>query len=328
MLKIGIIGYGTIAPIHKHAIEQVPDVELTCICDIDITKRLPDIGFYTDIDEMLQREELDAVHICLPHYLHVPMVKKCAEKGLDIFVEKPLGITYEDASSLFGLEETYGVKIGVSLQNRYNITSVRLKEIVEQQTYGKILGSKGLVTWCRKNEYYKDAPWRGKLAQAGGGVMLNQSIHTLDLLQYIGGTFKNVEAKVSNFTLKEQEIEDSVMAHLEYVDSDASSLFIATNSYCINSSVEVEFVFEHAIFRIKDSKLYKICEEFNTQELICEDDTLPGSKSYYGVNHTAAIKDFYNGSYVSLQEGAAPLKLIDGIMESSRTNERIELCTK
>lgn len=294
MLKIGIIGNGTIAPIHMNGIRESQVAQITCICDCNRQRSIEGVSFYTDIDEMLSSEQIDCVHICLPHYLHVPTVIKCAKKGIHVFVEKPLGLNYEETKSLFDLEEEYGVKIGVSLQNRYNLTTLKLKELIDSKEYGELLGSKGLVIWSRDDAYYEEAPWRGSLELAGSGVMLNQSIHTLDLLSYLGGSFCSVDAKISNFSVKKWEIEDSVMARLEYRDKQAFGVFFATNGYCSNSSVELEFVLEKATFRIKDSSLYQINLVTNESKLLCTDVASQTGKNYYGTSHTVAIKHFYN----------------------------------
>ncbi|MFI3237957.1 MAG: Gfo/Idh/MocA family oxidoreductase [Lachnospiraceae bacterium] len=326
MFKAGIIGYGTIAPIHRAVLEGMEQVSLVAICDIDATKKelVGDIHFYTQIEEMLEKESLDCVHICLPHYLHVPVTILCASKGIDVFTEKPLGLNYAQCEELFGIEEKYGVKIGVCLQNRYNATSVALKEMVAKKCYGNLLGSKGSVTWCRKQGYYEVAPWRGQLAYAGGGVMPNQAIHTLDLLQYIGGDIAYLEGKIANFSLKKTEIEDSVMARLQYANSDASAIFMATIAHCRNTSVEMEFVFEKAVIQMRNSMLYKLDEETGEETFLCEDERLAGTKSYYGVNHRLAISDFYKAlaeagaSYIHVEEAAVSIKLIDAIVASSK----------
>lgn len=109
-----------------------------------------------------------------------------------MFSEKPISLNYEEAKSIFHLEEKNKVKIGVCLQNRYNKTVIELKKQLDQGDYGRFLGTKGMVTWSRTMDYYDEAIWRGKKAQSGGGVMINQAIHTLDLLSYLGGDFKKV----------------------------------------------------------------------------------------------------------------------------------------
>lgn len=329
MLKVAIIGLGTVSVIHKSAIEMSTKAKLVAVCDINPDKKEGySVPFYTSIEEMLEKEDIDCVHICLPHYLHVPIIKLCAEYKVHIFTEKPVALDYVQALELFEIEEKFDIKVGVCLQNRYNKTILKLKSLLVINDFGKFLGSKGIVTWNRTMDYYNEAEWRGKKELAGGGVIINQAIHTLDLLSYVIGDFKSVEGKIGNFSLKETEIEDSVMCRMEYINS-GSALFFATISYAVNSSVELEFVFEKATFLIKDSKLYKIYE--NDREYICEDQKLQGTKHYYGASHIDAINKFHlailndNKDYISVVEASKSIKTMDKIFDSSMSNSVKEI---
>ncbi len=330
-MKTGIVGFGVIAAVHKNSIDNLENVELAAICDIDPEKKklVGDIPFYTDVGEMLSKEQLECVHICLPHYLHVPMTLKCAQKGCNVFVEKPIGLTYDQVSELHQIEEKYGIKVGVCLQNRYNATTVCAKKIFENKEFGEFLGSRGIVTWCRKEEYYKAGPWRGIREYSGGGVMINQALHTLDLLSYIGGKIYAIDGKISNFSLKQYDIEDTVMARMQYENKNAAAVFFATIGYCENVKPLLEFVFEKAVLRISDGKLYQLDKNYREEICLCRDETRYGEKGYYGASHYAAIEAFYQAvrgntkNYISVNDAAEVIRLIDGIMESSRTNVTI-----
>ena len=334
MLNVAIIGLGTISFIHKEAIEKSKLAKIVAVCDIDESKKsiYGGINFYTDVEVMFTKQNIDCVHICLPHYLHLPIILKCAEHGINIFTEKPLVLNYEEATRTFDIEKKYNIKIGVCLQNRYNTTSIEIKSILQSGKYGKFLGSKGIVTWSRTIDYYNAAPWRGIMALAGGGVMMNQSIHTLDLLSYITCKyFESVKAKVANFTLEQTEIEDTVMAHFKYKNSDATSMYFATIGYTNNSSIEIEVIFENAFFKIYDNKLYKYDINSTEATLLCEDQKLEGSKCYYGASHAIAIDTFYNAiinntnDYISVKDGAYSLKIIEAIVKSSEQKLEVQL---
>lgn len=326
MLKIGIIGLGTISMIHKIAVDLSKYGEIVAICDKNPEKKWEDVpSFYTSMEEMLEKETLDCVHICLPHHLHVPAIVECAKHGVHVFTEKPVALHYQEASTLFGLEEQYQVKIGVCLQNRYNQTVITLKNRLETEDFGRFIGAKGVVTWCRTMDYYTEAPWRGEKVHSGGGVMINQAIHTLDLLSYLVEDFKEVEGKVANFSLSETDIEDSVMSSLTYATT-GKALFFATIAYGDNSPVELEFLFERAKFTVRDSKLYQTTQ--GETKLLCEDRKLEGAKHYYGASHCDAMEGFYQGilqntkDYVSVEEASRSLKVMDAIFASSADNER------
>ncbi|MFI3253758.1 MAG: Gfo/Idh/MocA family oxidoreductase [Eubacteriales bacterium] len=326
MLKIAIVGLGTVSAIHKSAINASELGKLVAVCDIDPRKKadLPsEVSFYTDLKEMLIHEELDCVHICLPHYLHTCAIELCATYGRHVFTEKPLALTEKEGKTILHLEDKYAVKIGVCFQNRYNDTIVHLKNLLENDNYGKLICSKGIVTWCREMSYYQEATWRGEKDKSGGGVMINQAIHTLDLLSYLGGEFDSLEGKVANFALKETEIEDSVMCRLDY-QKGGTCIFFATIAYGDNSEVELEFVYEKAKFSIHNHNLYKT--EGNTTVSLAVDQTLEGGKEYYGASHGIAVKKFYqailanNLDYISMSEGLYAIKVMDAIFASSSEN--------
>ncbi|KAA9022666.1 Gfo/Idh/MocA family protein [Niallia endozanthoxylica] len=332
MLKAAVIGLGDISHIHIPAIQSNPNVELTAICDLDesLKGRVPDARFYTDFQVMLEKEQLDCVHICLPHYLHYPATKACVEKGVNVFLEKPLGLNTEEAQQLVNLEEKYkDVKICVCLQNRYNESFEMLQEIIKSGEYGRITGIKGLVTWYRAKEYYDIKPWRGKMDLAGGGVMINQALHTIDLMQLVGGEIDSIKGSIDQLLDYGIEVEDTATAQIKFKNG-AVGLFFATNANSVNSSVELQVVFEKGKFTIKDSFLKKVDEEGRKVELV-EDARMPGSKFYYGASHGKLINHFYSciennlTDYVHAKDALPSIQIIDAIRKSSETKQAVTM---
>ncbi len=332
MLKVAIIGLGIISTVHRRMIENSALAELVAVCDIDST-RFADyegVACYTEAVEMLDGEQLDCVHICLPHYLHLPLTKLCAEKGINVFVEKPLGLNYSQCREMFDLEEKHGMKIGVCLQNRYNETTISAKKLIDSGELGEFIGAKGIVTWCRNSQYYIDAPWRGIMAQSGGGAIINQAIHTLDLLYHLGGEIAVLEAKTANFTLKETEIEDSAMVSLRYKNG-AQGVFFATIAHCTNSSIQLEFVFEKEILSIADSKLYRCNHQGTERHEVAENRVSSDTKIYYGSEHGEAINRFHRAiiegtdDYIHVDSAAYCIRLLDMINESNKTEKPVQI---
>jgi len=330
MLNVAIVGLGTVSPLHKDAINKDSRVKLVAVCDILMTnkERYDNVHFYSNIDEMLKNEKIDCVHICLPHYLHIPTIKKCAEYRVNIFTEKPLSLNYEEAEEIFGIESKYGIKVGVCLQNRYNNTTIKIKKITDSGEYGKLVGIKSVVTWSRDINYYKNKPWRGTMSKAGGGVMINQTIHTLDIMQYIAGDPKKINGKILNFTMGDSiEVEDTATAYIVF-NNGVKGLYFATNAYCINSSVEMEFVFDNARIVLQDNALYLYAD--GERKEICKDIKMEGSKHYYGSSHIIAIKEFYtaiinnNDDYINVREASKSIRMIDLIRKSSNKNKMME----
>lgn len=332
MLKAAVIGLGDISKIHLAAIQANPDVELTAVCDIDPAHRsmFPNVNFYNDYEVMIAEEVLDCVHICLPHYLHYPATKACVNKGINVFLEKPIALNHKEGYSLVKLEEEHkNVKICVCLQNRYNKTFEVLNEMIENGKYGPILGIKGLVTWNRPKAYYDVKPWRGKMAYAGGGVMINQSIHTLDIMQLLGGEIESIRGSIDQLLDYGIEVEDTASAHIQF-SNGATGLFFATISNERNSSVELQVTFKDEKLTIKDSMLTRADDEDKKIELVT-DDKLPGTKFYYGASHAKLINRFYrciaadSDEYTHVKEALVSMKMIDAIRQSSEEKRRVRM---
>ncbi|OLS40584.1 Gfo/Idh/MocA family protein [Bacillus sp. MRMR6] len=330
MLKVAVIGLGTISHIHIPAIKANQNAELVAVCDIDeaLSNSVPGTNFYSNYEVMLEKEDLDCVHVCLPHYLHYPVTKACVEKGVHVFLEKPLGLNTEEGLALVKLEEEYrNINIGVCLQNRNNESFEKLQEIISSGELGPIKGVKGLVAWFRSKEYYDLKPWRGKWKYAGGGVMINQALHTLDLMHLVGGEIESIRGSVDQLLDYNIEVEDTASAHIQFKNG-AKGLFFATNANADNSSVELEVLFENERLMIKDSILIRVNEAGEKEELM-EDAKLPGSKHYYGASHAKTINQFYSAimegsqNYIHAKDALASIAIIDAIHLSSEKKQPI-----
>ncbi|MEH7413796.1 Gfo/Idh/MocA family oxidoreductase [Neobacillus drentensis] len=332
MLKIAVIGLGDVSSIHLAAIQKHAGAELVAVCDIDITRKeiVPGVNFYSDYEDMLENEELDCVHICLPHFLHYPVTKASVEKGIHVFQEKPLALNTEEGLALARLEEEHpDVKINICFQNRFNETVEMLQRMIEGGQYGPINGIKGIVTWARPKSYYEAKPWRGKLKYAGGGVMINQSIHTLDLMQFLGGEIDSIRGSIDQLLDYGVETEDTASARIQFKNG-AQGFFFATNANVNNSSVELQVVFDKQKLTIKDSFLYKQDED-GKKVAIMEDTKMPGSKFYYGASHLKLIDKFYaciaenTQDYVHVKDALSSIQMIDAIVQSSELKREIKM---
>lgn len=331
MLNIGVIGLGDVSKVHLSAIQQNPNVKLVAVCDLDQTKNInKEINFYTNYKEMLDKETLDCVHICLPHHLHFTVTKACVDRGIHVFLEKPLAHDLYEANQLVQLEkENKDVKICICLQNRLNETVETVQEFIASGKYGHITGVKGLVTWYRPKSYYDEKPWRGKMNLAGGGVMINQAIHTLDLMQLFGGEIQSIRGSIDHLSDYDIEVEDTATAKINFTNG-ATGLFFATIVNSGNSSVELQVIFERGKLTIKDSILTKVNADGKKVEII-EDTKLPGTKFYYGASHAKLIAHFYqcikndHNDYIHAKDALISMKMIDGIRKSSEAKQEILL---
>lgn len=323
-LKVGIIGLGDVSPFHIQAITMHEEAELIAVCDTDPTTQIKAEGarFYTNYIEMIEKEELDVIHNCLPHHLHYPVTKACVEKGIHVLLEKPVSISYEEGLLQKELEDRLDSKICVCFQNRYNRTFLELLRWLDKEETGAVTGIKGLVTWYREPIYYESKPWRRTSSEVGYGNSMSQSIHTLDLIQLLGGPVDSVKASLSKLLDVDSEVEDTVSASFLF-KSGAKGYLHATNANVSNSSVELEVITEHDSFTIKDSCLYRLDRE-GKKQLLAEDEQLEGAKFYFGASHKYLIDRFYKAiiedttDYVTVNDALPSIQLIEMMADSSQ----------
>lgn len=296
-LRCAIVGCGGIAQVHGAVLHAQETADLRAFADIrperaeEMAERYGG-NAYASLEELLEHEELDVLHLCTPHCLHTPMAKLAAERGIHVFTEKPPVISREQWEEFQSL--TGKVRIGVCFQNRYN-RSVRLfREVLASGRPGKILGARAFVTWCRGEDYYRTSGWRGSLKTEGGGALINQSIHTLDLLGQFLGRADRVEASLANRHLKGIiEVEDTLEATLDF--GGAPGLFYATTAYCADSPVLLELECEHAVLRMEEQE---VCFRWKDGSVERHSLAAPASpttgKAYWGHSHGLCIGDFYD----------------------------------
>lgn len=331
-LRAAIIGCGAIHKTHAQAIIDNPNAELVSVVDIDAEKaeqsaKLYNCRYFTDYKDMLNDKEIDVVHLCTPHYLHAPMAIDSMLAGKHVLTEKPAAIKSSDVMRMAEVSKNTGKSLGVCFQNRFNNTSARIKEILSSGKAGKILGAKAMVTWKRDEEYYASGYWRGTWEMEGGGVLINQSIHTLDLLQWFCGDVVKIKGSYDTRLLKHViEVEDTAEATLIFKNGSAG-LFYATNCYAAHSPVEIEIICENALIKLSDNLTitYKSGETEHVSDSL---SSVPG-KSYWGSGHAVLIDEFYNcileqrPFLIGPEEGVKTIKLIEGIYESAGTGEYV-----
>ena len=333
MLRVAIIGLGEISNSHLPVILENKDVELVAACDLDpaLSAKAPNATFYTDFREMLAREKpLDCVHICLPHYLHYPVARQVIEHGIHVFCEKPLALNLAEALEFVAMEANHPeLKVGICFQNRFNESFRMLMDIIASGQMGRVTGIRGFVPWYRDPSYYTSKPWRMRMSTAGGGVMINQSIHTMDLMQLIGGELDSIRGNVGNLLEYEGlEVEDTVSARLQF-KSGAKGLFFASVANSRNDSVDIEVSMEKGDLVLRDCCLFRQLD--GDLEKLVEDDRLPGTKFYFGASHGKIIRQFYRcletGSqeYVHAGDALVSMRMIDAVRRSAAGNVTVSM---
>ncbi len=293
MITAAIAGCGAISQIHAGILNTLENISLCACADIvfERAKKMADqygCRAYNSVDSMLSEEHPDVLHICTPHPTHTPIAKLAARHGVHVFSEKPPAVNPDQWNELSLLK---GIRIGVCFQNRLNPTVQAAKSLITSGKAGSIKGARAFVCWNRGSEYYTGSDWRGSWLTEGGGMLINQSIHTLDLLVYLLGAPSFHETHMTNHHLKGIiEVEDTVESYLCL--GGVPTLFYATSAYADDAPVFLEIVCEKATLRIEEPRLTIVWACGRTEEPILNDLQLPG-KSYWGGGHLPCIREFY-----------------------------------
>lgn len=294
-LRVAVVGCGAVAKNHGKALSQSKLAELCYAVDIkrenaEAFSKVYGGEVLTDYRE-LYGKDVDVVHVVTPHNTHPEIVIDLLEHGLDVFSEKPLAITPFDACRMIRKSEETGKRLGVCFQNRLNKASVEAKEIIDSGVYGKVVSAMALVAWHRDGAYYSDSPWRGKYNGEGGGCIINQSIHTIDLLDYLTGGVESVTAFDGHLRDSDSyEVEDSAMAYFK-LKSGATAVGFFTNCYEKSKICTVELHLEKAKLTVRQDGL-EIKEECGKYEFHPA-ETITGYKSEWGISHGIMIETFY-----------------------------------
>ncbi len=305
MVRVGVIGCGNIGRVHAMILNEIKQARLCALADIrlhqaeEYSARFTkgSAAVYENMEDMLENGDLDAVHICTPHYCHVPMAVEALRRGLNVFMEKPSAISRDQFLELLNVSKESRGRLGICFQNRYNETTRKVNELLKEGKPGRILGARAFVTWHRDAPYYTESGWRGKLATEGGGALMNQSIHALDLLLYWLGKPVRTEASMSNHHLKGiVEVEDTLEAYLAFSEGQepVSASFYATTAYAADVPVLLELACENGFVRLEGNSVwYQPADSKGSVWWQAPKAAVPG-KAYWGSGHEACIRDFYD----------------------------------
>ena len=289
--------------------------DIVAVCDSDTNKlgAFSRYKGYTDYIRMIDQEKPSVVHICTPHYLHTEMIIHALERDIHVLCEKPLCIRKEDIPKITTAQKKSQAQLGVCLQNRYNPQNQFIKAFLQDK---KVLSATGNLTWRRGARYYQSAVWRGKWETEGGGVLINQALHSLDLLQYLLGMPQAVCASVSNLTLQGViEVEDS--AQLICYGKENGFVFSATNGGFGASSITMDIYTEQDHLHICNDGVI-----INGELRSFKPTDKEYGKSCYGSGHSALVRDFYDcirtgrKFAIDAKEGAKSVQIVLTAYES------------
>ena len=233
-IRTAIIGCGKVGATHALAYKTLKTSQFSAVCGHNLEKTIAfskayDVPAYTDVRKMIEENDIEAVSICTPHPLHAELICQAASAGAHVLCEKPLAVTLQECDSAIRACEKAGVKLSVISQRRYYAPVIRMEQAIRSGKIGRpIIGTMTALGW-RSPEYYLLDPWRGKWNTEGGGVMVNQTVHQLDLLQWMMGPIEEVFGYWDNFNHPSVEIEDSAAAVIRF-KSGAIGQFLVSNS--------------------------------------------------------------------------------------------------
>ena len=337
--KVAIVGCGAISLAHGYPVAYRKDVELVAVCDIKeerakkIAKILNCPRTYTDYKKMIDKEKIDIIHLCTPHYLHPIMAIYSLQHGINVITEKPMSIKLKDAEAMIECAKKNNVKLEVIFQNRFNAASQLVKNTLVKGELGKVISAKATLMWNREKEYYDKSDWKGTWDKEGGGVIIDQAIHTLDLVRwFIDSPIKYVQADLHNRLHNYIDVEDSAEGIIEF-KNDVIVSFYAINYYGYDSPVEIELYCEHGVVQVNNTRA--VITFNNKKQYIADVDQSekekygPFNKDCWGISHIKQINSFYNyirgksEQYVDVIDVLETQKLICGIYESNRTKEKV-----
>lgn len=342
-LGFGIIGCGMISKFHARAIADVRGSKLTACYNRTLPaaeKLAAEFGgtAYTDLDDFLAHPGLDVVTIGTPSGAHLEPTLAAAKAGKHVIVEKPLEITLKRCDAMIQACREAGVLLGTIFPSRFHRSSQLLKRAVDQGRFGRMTMGDAYVKWYRSQEYYDSGAWRGTWELDGGGALMNQAIHTVDLLTWLMGPVLEISAFTATLAHERIEVEDTATATLRFA-SGALGVIEATTTAFPGSLKKVELhgsegsavLQEEDIiqweFAKKKSQDANLLEEMSQRTETGGGAADPAAIGHHG--HTAIFKDFANAikkgtpPAIDGAEGRRSVEIILGLYKAAETGKRV-----
>ena len=315
-IGFGIIGGGMIGPYHAEAIGMIPEAKLVAVATSreDTAQRFAEKTqaphWYAGYRELLKRKDIQVVNICTPPYLHEEMVLSAAACGKHVLVEKPMAINLYQADTMINACLKVGVDLGVIYQYRFSPAAQKIKKAIAEHRLGRLFLSDACVKWFRDQQYYESASWRGFWLKEGGGALINQSIHAIDLLQWFMGPVEWIDGMYQ--TVNHQiEAEEIGVATLRFMNG-AMGVIEGSTAIYPGFSQKIELHGEKGSIIMEGDKIvfWKLQEpaeseivDYATKKLDTSSSPTVGFSPEY---HRCQIQEFLD----ALQENRHPL--VDG----------------
>jgi len=337
-IHVGLIGGGNISATHARAARALSGVEIAAIygTNVERVERLcaeHGAKAYSNFEKFLEHRPLDMVAIGSPSALHATQGIAAARRGLHVLTEKPIDISTSQADALIAETTQAGVKLGVFFQDRFKPDILRVKQWMDASVLGRPILADARVKWFRPSDYYADSRWRGTLSLDGGGALINQAVHTVDLLLWLFGDVVSVQAG-SRTALHEIEAEDTLVALLEF-SSGALGVLQAATSVFPGYPRRLELTGSEGTVIIEHDRLVAADLRNPPADSQSQGDDTNSSASSPVVSdvrgHQAVLEDFLRAMATGVDpccsglEGRRSIVLMEAIYTACRTGKRVPL---
>lgn len=347
-LGFAIVGCGTIARIHVRALAEIPGAKLTALIGrtTDAPSRLAsemgltEVELFTDLSDAVKRPDVDVVIVCTPSGHHMEPAVQAARAGKHVVVEKPLEVTPQRCDQIIKACDQAGVQLGTIFPARFDEANVALKAAVNAQRFGRLALGTMTCNWWRDQSYYDSAEWRGTRALDGGGALMNQAIHSVDLLLWLMGPVTHVGGATATLTHDRIEVEDTAVATVRFASGALGSIVATTSAYP-GSARTISIYGDRGSASVAQNDIVtwqfadKMPEDAAILRRIAQTEAETGGaadpKAISHQSHARQLRDFVDAIHearppdVDGREGRKAVQLICAIYEASRTGRSVAL---
>jgi len=347
-LGFAIVGTGMISRFHARAIEDVRGAKLVACCDMAADRAnqfAAEVGCtpYSDMKKMLADPAVDVVTIATPSGAHMEPAVAAARAGKHVIVEKPLEITLKRCDRIINECEKNGVKLSTIFPSRFHDSSIQMRKAIDQGRFGRLTLGDAYVKWFRTQEYYDSGAWRGTWKLDGGGALMNQAVHTVDLLSWLMGPVDEIQAQTATLAHKRIEVEDVAAATLKFKSGALGVIEATTAAYPgYLKRIEIHGSEGTAVLEEEDLKTWDFAKKKPADKAILK--AMQTSKSTGGGaadpsaighhGHTLQFRDFVKAiktdgtPAVDGHEGRKPVEIILAIYKAAKTGKKVKLPLK
>ena len=352
IFRFGIVGCGTIGPTHAGAIQQIANARLVAASDVvweraqEAARKFHAPHAYATAQALIADPDVDIVCVCTPSGTHADIAVAALHAGKHVIIEKPVEVSLEACDRIIAAEEETGKKVTVISQHRFDAATAVVKEAIDSGKLGRIVLADASVKWWRTQAYYDSGDWRGTWALDGGGALMNQGVHTVDLLQWLTGGVASLYALTRTAAHERIEVEDVAVAALTFTNGAVGTL-TATTAAFEGFPVRIDIYGTEGSAVIEGDRLktmtFKTGETYATEEAAAhalsvahggtasvKDETSRRSEAadpgaVWGDAHRAQIEQFLQAirtntsPLIDSRAARKPLEIIRAVYESSRT---------